>query len=132
MWADRLLDAKALGYSKWEASDDGTWKAVDMIPKDIILCDWHYEKQAAYPSVKFLAQKGFRVWPSSWKSLEAAKDLSEYSLAQNNRRVMGMLCTTWDSVKIKDLAEWPPLKDAMAEWTVAKTDASAKASGPAQ
>ncbi len=47
MWADRLLDGKATGYGLWEASMNGTDKAIDMIPKDIIMCDWHYEPK--YP-----------------------------------------------------------------------------------
>ncbi len=43
MWADRLLDGQATGYGLWEASMNGTNAAIDMIPKDIIMCDWHYE-----------------------------------------------------------------------------------------
>src|ERR1700722_20110265 len=66
MWGDGLLDAKAEGYSEWEASTNGTPPAVDLIPKDIIICDWHYDKRADYPSVPFLLGKGFRVWPSGW------------------------------------------------------------------
>src|ERR1700752_5017373 len=54
MWADRLLDAKALGYSEWEAATNHTWDAINLIPKDIIMCDWHYEKQVSYPSVPLL------------------------------------------------------------------------------
>ena len=64
MWADRLLDDKKLGfgYGKWEASQNGTGPAIDRIPKDIILCDWHYEtRPKGYPSVAYLQEKGFRV-----------------------------------------------------------------------
>ena len=86
MWGDRLLDAKALEYSKWEASANRTWPATDMIPKDIVICDWHYEKQAHYKSLPYLLKKGFRVWPSGWHDMDAARMLMDDSIAQHNPR----------------------------------------------
>jgi hypothetical protein len=72
MWADRLLDAKTMGYGKWESSENGTAPAIDRIPKDIVMCDWHYEPMKAYPSVPYFQEKGFRVWPSSWNNEKAS------------------------------------------------------------
>jgi hypothetical protein len=81
MWADRLLDDKKLGYGKWESSANGTAPAIDRVPKDIILCDWHHETRAqGYPSVAYLQEKGFRVLPSSWRNKDAA--LAMLRLAQ--------------------------------------------------
>src|SRR5437763_12527686 len=51
MWSDRLLNASATGFSEWEAAKNGTDRAIDLVPKDIILCDWHYEKREDYPSI---------------------------------------------------------------------------------
>ena len=118
MWGDRLLDARTMGYGRWESATNGTAPAVDMIPKDIILCDWHYREQTNYPSVPFLLQKGFRVWPSGFQPLAAAKAFSEFSLAQRreNPRVIGYLCTTWSKARTEDLAAWPPITDVLAEW----------------
>lgn len=116
MWGDRLLDAKALGFSEWEASKNNTAPAVDLIPKDIIICDWHYGKQEAYPSVPFLLGKGFRVFPSGWKPLEATKAFSNYALTQKNARLLGYLCTTWGEVRISEAADWPPLKEVLRDW----------------
>ena len=117
MWADRLLDSKARGYSEWEASANGTAGAVDLIPKDIILCDWHYVKYASYPSVPLLLNKGFRVWPSSWQPLADAMALSEFCQPyRENARLLGLLCTTWGKVKTAELADWPPLTEVMAGW----------------
>ena len=48
MWSDRLLDSKTTGYGRWEASDTGSHRAIDRVPKDIIMCDWHYEMPAVY------------------------------------------------------------------------------------
>ena len=118
MWADRLLDAKTMGYGEWESAWNGTAGAVDLIPKDIVLCDWHYELRTNYPSVPFLIGKGFRVWPAGWKSLPAARALSEFSRQQQSKRVVGYLCTTWGAVRIPSLAEWPPLVEPMKEWSM--------------
>ena len=116
MWGDRFLDAQSMGYSEWEASKNGTYGAVDLVPKDIILCDWHYLKQENYPSVPFLLDKGFRVWPSGWQPLEANVAFSRFAAQQKNSRMLGYLCTTWGKVKIRDAAEWPPLTEALKEW----------------
>jgi hypothetical protein len=116
LWGDRLLDAKTMGYGEWESARNGTAGAVDLIPKDIVLCDWHYELRTNYPSVPFLVEKGFRVWPSGWKSLPAAQAFSEFSRQQKSSLVVGYLCTTWGTVRIPALAEWPPLVDVMKEW----------------
>ena len=47
MWADRLIDGDQFNMGEWEASKVGTAPAVDKIPKDIILCPWHYELRRA-------------------------------------------------------------------------------------
>jgi hypothetical protein len=116
MWGDRLLDSKALGFSEWEAAQNGTQGAVDLIPKDIIVCDWHYEKRDTYPSVPFLLDKGFRVWPSGWQPLEATQAFSAFARRQTNPRLLGYLCTTWGKVKIPDAAEWPPIAQVLPDW----------------
>ena len=116
LWGDRLLDAKTLGYSEWEAARNGTAGAIDLIPKDIIVCDWHYGKRASYPSIPSLLEKGFQVWPSGWQPLEAAKGLSAFAHEQKNPRLLGYLATTWGKVKIPDMAEWPPVMQVMHEW----------------
>jgi glycosyl hydrolase family 20 len=108
MWGDRLLDSKAMGYGEWEAAKNGTAGAVDLIPKDIVLCDWHYEKQSEYKSVPFLLDKGFRVWPAGWHKIDAVEQLMDFSLAQNNPRMVGYLSTTWGKAKLDQLADFPP------------------------
>jgi hypothetical protein len=116
LWGDRLLNANTLGYSEWEASKNNTEGAIDLIPKDIIVCDWHYEKRTDYPSVPLLAQKGFRVWPCGWQSLEATRAFSAYTQQQKNPRILGYMCTTWGKVKTRDVADWPPIVEPLKEW----------------
>jgi hypothetical protein len=50
--------------------------------------------------------------------LPAARALSEFSRRQQSKRVVGYLCTTWGAVGIPSLAEWPPLVEAMKEWSM--------------
>ncbi len=95
MWGDRLLDDATMKYGEWEASRNGTAPAVELIPRDIVICDWHYEPRAEYPSVPFFQERGFRVLPASWRNREAALALLDYARAQNRGRVVGHLCTTW-------------------------------------
>ena len=102
MWADRLLDDKKLGfgYGKWEASQNGTGPAIDRIPKDIILCDWHYEtRPKGYPSVAYLQEKGFRMLPSTWRNKDAALAMLREARATATPRLLGHLCTTWTSAQ---------------------------------
>ncbi len=112
MWGDRLIDASKYSYGKWEASANDTARAIDMIPKDIVICDWHYEPRKAYESVPMFLEKGFRVWPASWKKPDPAKALVDYSKQFDNERMLGHLNTTWGAVKIKDLPSFGPLRYA--------------------
>ena len=108
MWGDRLIDGAATGYGEWEASLNNTYPAVDLIPKDIIICDSHYEKRKSYPSIPMLLNKGFRVLPASFKELKAVKALVDYSLTFPSERMLGHLCTIWRAPKEAE-AENPAL-----------------------
>jgi hypothetical protein len=108
MWGDRLLDSKAIGQSKWEASDNGTAPAVDHIPTDIIICDWHYDQQADYKSIAFLLGKGFRVWPSGFDKVPATQAFLAKAIAQKNPQMLGYLSTTWGKVQLDKLADFQP------------------------
>ena len=108
MWGDRLFDGRNYDFGKWESSLNGTASAVDMIPKDIIICPWHYEKRKRYPSIPFFIKKGFRVLPASWKDVDASKALIKYSYAQKSPNMLGHLFTTWhrlDLLKYSALVE---------------------------
>lgn len=96
MWGDRLLDADATGYGEWEASANQTWTGTDDIPRDIVICDWHYEERDdGYPSIPFFADKGFRLLACPWRNLEATRLLLDYTSAQRSDRVLGVLQTSW-------------------------------------
>jgi hypothetical protein len=114
MWGDRLLDSKTTGYGMWEASENQTHPAVDMVPREVVICDWHYTLREDYPSIPFFLEKGFRVLPSGWKDVDATKAFIGFSQRfRDNERMLGYLCTTWGAVKPGSLAQWPPIRVAM-------------------
>ncbi len=117
MWGDRLLDGVKTGYGEWEASTNGTFPAVDLIPKDIIICDWHYEIMPGnvYPSVPFFLEKGFRVLPASFENVRAAEALIDYSLKYRGERILGHLCTIWRGPEVGKTSQYPPLLAAAAK-----------------
>ncbi len=95
MWSDRLLDGEATGYGEWEASMNQTHPAVDLIPRDILCCDWHYEARAEYPSVPFLTEKGFRTVVCPWRDVNATRALLDYTDTVRTDKLAGVLQTSW-------------------------------------
>jgi hypothetical protein len=95
MWADRFLDSKSTGYGRWEASANGTAPAIDRVPKDIVMCDWHYNRRDDYPSIPLFIEKGFRVWPCPWNKVEACEALITYGKKHAGERMLGTMFTLW-------------------------------------
>jgi hypothetical protein len=113
MWGDRLIDGKKLDFGEWEASMNGTAAAIDLIPKDIIICPWHYEPRETYLSIPMFLEKGFRVLPAGWKNVDATKALIAYSRTHAGPNLLGYMFTTW-GVKRDELLEFPPLVEGLA------------------
>ena len=100
MWGDRLLDGETTGIGKWEASMNQTADALRLIPRDIMICDWHYER--ALPTTEHFAVAGFPVLAAPWRRPEAA--LAQLAAIRSVRthatdaiaaRMQGVLQTTW-------------------------------------
>jgi len=100
MWGDRLNNAKECGYSDWDGDGLGMWRAIDMIPKDIVICDWHYDIiESGFPSVGVFMEKGFTVIPAAWRSLKQTKVFWDDAVKQvsdkNLGKLAGMMVTCW-------------------------------------
>lgn len=70
IWGDRLIDGKTTGIGAWEASMNNTYRAIDLIPKDVFICDWHYER--AEQTAVYFAMKGFDVATCPWRKPQIA------------------------------------------------------------
>lgn len=109
MWADRLIDGTKYNFGEWESSLNGTAPAVDMIPKDIVMCDWHYEPAGEYPSVAMFLQKGFRIIPCSWRKVTGVEAFIKYSYKLNNPKMIGHMFTTWYRLPLDSIATYRPM-----------------------
>lgn len=114
MWGDRLIDGEKYDFGEWESAVNGTAPAVDMIPKDIIICPWHYELRDEYPSIPMFIEKGFRVLPAGWKNTDATKSLIRYSHSQKSPKMLGHLFTTW-GIEKQELIKFPPIIEGMKQ-----------------
>jgi len=100
IWGDRLIDGKSTGLGFWEASYNYTYRAIDMISKDVVICDWHYERPDQ--TAVYFAMKGFRVVTCPWRTpptaVAQAEDMArfkKYATPQMKPRYYGMMQTTW-------------------------------------
>lgn len=100
IWGDRLLDGKTTGLGMWEASFNNTHRAIDMIPKDVVICDWHYERADQTPV--YFAMKGFDVLTCMWREprvgAEQALDMihfRERATPEMKNRFKGIIQTVW-------------------------------------
>ena len=100
IWGDRLIDGKTTGIGMWEGSFNNTHRAIDMIPKDVMICDWHYERPDK--TAVYFAMKGFQVVTCPWRNPAVAvaqvDDMAAFrkgstQLMQNN--FQGMVQTVW-------------------------------------
>ncbi len=104
MWGDRLIDGKTTGIGLWEGSYNNTHRAIDMIPKDVVICDWHYERPD--PTAFMFAAKGFNVLTCPWRTPEVAvaqekmmRLFIESATEDMKPRYRGMLQTVWGSTR---------------------------------
>ena len=100
IWGDRLIDGKTTGIGIWEASGNGTYKAVDLIPRDVVICDWHYER--AEQTAVYFAMKGLKVVTCTWEKPLVARmqyedmlKFKERSSWDMSQRFLGMMQTVW-------------------------------------
>ncbi len=105
IWGDRLIDGHTTGIGMWEGSYNNTHPAVDMIPKDVVICDWHYER--ADKTAVYFAMKGFRVATCPWRNpilaLTQLQDMVGFRNAatkQMRPRFLGMIQTVWSGAPI--------------------------------
>ncbi len=100
IWGDRLIDGKTTGLGTWEASMNNTYRAIDMIPKEVFICDWHYER--ADLTAVYFAMKGFDVATCPWRKPElAVKQMNDMINFRNQaprpmaNHFQGIIATVW-------------------------------------
>ncbi len=118
IWGDRLLDGTVTGLGEWEASTNDTHGAIDLIPKDVVICDWHYDR--AEQTAVYFALKGFSVVTCPWKNQRSAvqqvQDIvrfREQSAPKVRDRILGIVQTAWSGAG-SFLADYDALRSGTA------------------
>ncbi|QHV93697.1 family 20 glycosylhydrolase [Spirosoma endbachense] len=100
MWGDRLIDGKTTGIGMWEGSFNNTYRAIDLIPKDVMICDWHYERPDL--TAVYFATKGLSVITCPWRKPDFAvtqtQDMVKFRKSVTplmKERFQGMMQTVW-------------------------------------
>ncbi|MGL1886880.1 MAG: family 20 glycosylhydrolase [Reichenbachiella sp.] len=100
IWGDRLLEGEQSGMGMWEASENATFPAIDLIPKDVVICDWHYER--AEPTPVIFAMKGFEVLSCFWNDpivaaahMEMVENLKGNANVKMKPKYIGTMQTVW-------------------------------------
>jgi hypothetical protein len=100
IWGDRLIDGHTTGLGIWEASQNNTHAAIDMIPKSVVICDWHYNRADKTPV--YFAMKGLNVITCPWRNPAVAviqlHDMVEFRNESSKimkPRFQGMMQTVW-------------------------------------
>jgi hypothetical protein len=83
---------------------NNTHRAIDLIPKDVLICDWHYER--ADKTAAYFAMKGLRVVTSPWRTPQVAtqqvKDMYEFRASATpalQANFQGIVQTHWSGAE---------------------------------
>lgn len=100
IWGDRLLDGTLTGLGAWEASMNNTARAVDLVAKDVFICDWHYDR--ADLTAIYFAMKGLDVAICPWHRPEIAVkqmndmiDFRRQTTPTTASHLQGLIETVW-------------------------------------
>jgi len=120
IWGDRLIDGQATGIGAWEASMNNTYRAIDMIPKDVFICDWHYERPDQ--TAVYFAMKGFDVATCPWRKPEIAlaqlNDMIRFRESSTKKMAphfQGIITTVWSDVDSFLKSYYDPKTDTKTE-----------------
>ncbi|NSW79763.1 MAG: family 20 glycosylhydrolase [Chthonomonadetes bacterium] len=104
MWGDMLLhrsesaDAAAFAESPEEAR-----RRREMLPKDIIICDWHYQprptEEFVQKNLKVLQDAGFEVIATTWYT---PMNIYNFAKAAQQAGILGLLQSTWAGFNISE------------------------------
>lgn len=96
LWHDMFLQE---GDGRWKGfyanGTKETSKALESFPRDMVICDWFYAKEApSYPTLKYFRDMGFDVLTCPWyeRSGTAAQGKAARELG-----ILGMMVTTWNA-----------------------------------
>ncbi len=104
MWGDMLLtpaEFPGMLSRHLHGVDRGYGKPLrDQLPRDIVICDWHYaDQQRTFPSLLALQNEGFRVIGATWSDSRTISNFSRYAIEHG---AYGMMATLWTTARERD------------------------------
>jgi hypothetical protein len=115
MWGDMLISPAE--FPDMPATQlhgiDGYAAIRGRIPRDIVICDWHYYgRQTRFPTLLAFKDAGHGVLGATFKNSETTRNFSRYAADVG---AQGMIGTTWGFVPRKQWEEVQRLLDVSAE-----------------
>ncbi|GBD00039.1 Beta-hexosaminidase [bacterium HR17] len=92
MWGDMLLRPDEASDAAHGGEPHNFWLARRLLPKDIVVVDWHYQPAPQYPSVGVLRREGFTVIGATWRNF---LNILGFARAARDYGAWGMVQTTW-------------------------------------
>lgn len=105
MWGDMLLAPVDVPGGRDAFNGAGKLnlsEAVPLLPKDVIIADWHYGGgYEEFPSFDFWQERGFRIIAAPWFGLENIWNITRDA---KRHEALGILGTTWCSLPTEEQA----------------------------
>jgi len=91
MWGDLLIPPK-YDCGNVNGAEGEVYRAIDLIPKDVIIADWHYFPNEDYRSTEEFLARGFDVCAAVWFGKAGIVEFAKRARAAGSG---GMMFTTW-------------------------------------
>lgn len=102
IWGDRMIDGRDTTIGMWEGSTNDTHRSIDMINKNVVINDWHYE--SAPNTAEVFASKGYDVMTCPWRKADVAKQqvinykaFKKSASHKTAKHYRGFIQTVWTS-----------------------------------
>ena len=67
------------------------------IPKDIVICDWHYYPGKEYLSLDTFQREGFKVIATTWNNEEGTRNFTRYAKLHH---AYGVMSSIWYNARV--------------------------------
>lgn len=116
MWGDMLLHrSESADSAAFAESPEEAQRRRDLLPKDIIICDWHYQprppEEFVQKNLKVFQQAGFEVIATTWYT---PMNIYHFAKAAQQTNILGLLQSTWAGFNISEVVLKPAFQQFSA------------------
>lgn len=104
MWGDMLLhQSESADGAAFAESPEEAQRRRNLLPKDILICDWHYQprppEEFVQKNLKVLQSAGFQVIATTWYT---PMNIYNFAKAAQQANIVGLLQSTWAGFNISE------------------------------